>query len=86
MKKSLVVACLLSVGALSSFAQSPAQDAGAKLVAERDAAYSKAHPSATSKATMTKASMPMTKHSTKRNTHPMVKKAVKPVAKKAPAL
>ena len=86
MKKSLVVACVLSVFALSGFAQSPAQDAGAKLVAEHDAAYSSAHPSTSGKATMTKASMPMTKHSTKRHTHPMVKKAAKPVAKKEPAL
>ena len=86
MKKSLVVACLLSVCALSGFAQSPAQNAGAKLVAERDAAYVKAHPSPDAKTPMVKASMPMTKHSTKYRAHPMVKKAVKPVAKKAPAL
>lgn len=90
MKKSLVVACLLSVCALSSFAQSPAQTAGAKLVAEHDAAYAKAHPATTGKATMpkvstTKASKPMTKHSTKRHTPTMVKKPAKPVAKKAPA-
>ena len=44
MKKSLLLACLLSVCAVSSFAQSPAYDAGAKRVAERDAAYAKAHP------------------------------------------
>jgi len=86
MKKSLVVACVLSVFALSGFAQSPAQDAGAKLVAERDAAYSNAHPFTSGKSTRTNASMLMTKHSTKRHTHPMVKKAAKPVAKKTPAL
>ena len=44
MKKSLLLACLLSVVAVSSFAQTPANAAGAKLVAERDAAYARAHP------------------------------------------
>lgn len=48
MKKSLVLACLISVIAASSFAQSaPARtptEAGARLVAERDAAWLKAHP------------------------------------------
>ena len=44
MKKFLILASLLTVCAVSSFAQSPANDAGAKLVAERDAAYAKAHP------------------------------------------
>lgn len=44
MKKSLMFACILSVCAASSFAQSPANAAGARLVAERDAAYAKAHP------------------------------------------
>lgn len=48
MKKSLVVAFLVSVFAVSSFAQSapnrtPAET-GARLVAERDAAWQKAHP------------------------------------------
>lgn len=44
MKKSLTLACLFSVFAVSSFAQSPANAAGAKLVAERDASYAKVHP------------------------------------------
>ena len=44
MKKFLILASLLTVCAVSSFAQSPANDAGARLVAERDAAYAKAHP------------------------------------------
>lgn len=44
MKKSLMFACLLSVCVVSSFAQSPANAAGTRLVAERDAAYAKAHP------------------------------------------
>ncbi len=48
MKKSLVLACLVSAIAVSSFAQSaPAKtpaEAGARLVAERDAAWLKAHP------------------------------------------
>lgn len=44
MKKFLLLASLLTACAVSSFAQSPANDAGAKLVAERDAAYAKAHP------------------------------------------
>jgi hypothetical protein len=47
MKKSFVVACLLSVFAVSSFAQptpvaTPAE-LGAKLVAERDAAWFRTH-------------------------------------------
>ena len=46
MKKSLLLACFLSVCAISSFAQSSANEAGAKLVAERDAAYAQAHPEA----------------------------------------
>lgn len=50
MKKFLVLASLLSVCAVSGFAQpSPARtpaEAGAKLVAERDAAWLKAHPRA----------------------------------------
>ena len=81
MKKSLVVTCLLSVCALSSFAQSPAQVAGAKLVAEHDAAYAKAHPSPYLKATM-----PTTHHAGKRHTYPMVKHTTKQVAQKKPAL
>ena len=44
MKKTLFLACLLSVCTVSSFAQTPANDAGARRVAERDAAYAKAHP------------------------------------------
>ena len=48
MKKSLAIACLVSVFAVSSFAQSapprtPAE-VGAQRVAERDAAWQKAHP------------------------------------------
>ena len=81
MKKSLVVACLLSVCALSSFAQSPAQVAGAKLVAEHDAAYTNAHSSPN-----VKAAMPMTHHAGKRHVHPMVKKTTKQVAQKKPAV
>ena len=56
MKKSLVFVCLLSVCAFSSFAQSPANTAGAKLVAERDAAYAKAHPA------FVKVNAPVTHH------------------------
>ena len=50
MKKSLVLACVLSVCAVSSFAQSGAAQpaspavAGARLVAEHDSAWQKAHP------------------------------------------
>ena len=48
MKKSLIAACLVSVFAVSSFAQptpaTPPAQAGVKLVAERDAAWAKAHP------------------------------------------
>ena len=86
MKKSLVVACLLSVCALSGFAQSSAQVAGAKLVAEHDAAYAKADPSPYVKATMVKTTMPATHRAGKRHTHPMVKKTTKQVAQKKPAL
>lgn len=46
MKKSLVAAVILSVFAVSSFAQSTPAEAGAKLVAERDAAWLAAHPGA----------------------------------------
>ena len=74
MKKSVVAACLLSVCALSSFAQSPAQVAGARLVAERDAAYAQAHPSAHVKATV-----PMTHHAGKVHAHHVAKKATKQV-------
>ena len=44
MKKSLLLACLLSACAVSGFAQSPAESTGAKMVAERDAAYARTHP------------------------------------------
>jgi L-fucose isomerase-like protein len=50
MKKSLVAAVILSVFAVSGFAQSASAttpaEAGAKLVAERDAAWLAAHPGA----------------------------------------
>ena len=61
MKKSLLLACLLSVVAVSSFAQSPANAAGAKLVAERDAAYARAHPA------VVNAHPPMAHHAHKRH-------------------
>lgn len=51
MKKSLLLACLLSALAMSSFAQSvPAMtpaEAGAKRVAERDAEWARTHSGAT---------------------------------------
>ena len=74
MKKLLAVACVVSVCALPSFAQSPAQIAGPKLVAEHDAAYAKAYPSQYVKATM-----PMTHRTGKRHAHPMRKRATKKV-------
>ena len=43
MKKSYAIALLLSVCAVSSFAQD-ASALGARRVAERDAAYAKSHP------------------------------------------
>ena len=43
MKKSYAIALLLSVCAVSSFAQD-ASSLGARRVAERDAAYAKSHP------------------------------------------
>lgn len=44
MKKFTLVALLLSVAAFSSFAQGTSDSAGARRVAERDAAYAKNHP------------------------------------------
>lgn len=44
MKKSYLVALILSVSAVGSFAQGTAETAGARRVAERDAAYAKDHP------------------------------------------
>lgn len=61
MKKSLLLACLLTVCAVSGFAQSPASEAGAKRVAERDAAYAKAHPVAMS------VTAPTVRHAKKRH-------------------
>ena len=73
MKKSFVLACLLSVCAVSSFAQSPANAEGARRVAERDAAYAKAHPTTTMNH-----SMPTVRHGKKHRAH---RKAMKKVAK-----
>ncbi len=72
MKKSFVLACLLSVCAVSGFAQSPANTQGARLVAERDAAYAKAHPTTA----MNHSSM--VRHGPKHRAH---HKAVKKVTK-----
>ncbi len=69
MKKSFVLACFISACAVSSFAQTPASVEGARLVAQRDAAYAKAHPVSA----MTP-SKPVVKHRAHR-------KAVKKVAK-----
>lgn len=44
MKKSILVALLLSAFAFSSFAQGTPESAGARRVAERDAEYAKNHP------------------------------------------
>ena len=73
MKKTFVLACLLSVCAVSSFAQSPANIEGAKRVAERDAAYAKTHP-----ITTMNQSMPTVRHGKKHHTH---RKAMKKVMK-----
>ena len=81
MQKSLFVGCLLSVCALSSFAQSPAQVAGAELVAKHDAAYAMAHPTPHVNATK-----PTTHHAGKRHVRPMVKKTTQQVAQKKPAV
>ncbi|MFN5347934.1 MAG: hypothetical protein ACK5A0_00065 [Polaromonas sp.] len=56
MKKSFVLACFISACAVSSFAQTPANVEGARLVALRDSAYVKAHPTAMS------SSQPVVKH------------------------
>ena len=61
MKKFLLLASLLTACAVSSFAQSPANDAGARRVAERDAAYAKAHPVAMNDAS------PVVHHANKRH-------------------
>lgn len=76
MKKSLIAVCLLSGCALSSFAQTPANAAGAKLIAEHDAAYAKAHPAAD-----VKAIMPMTHHAVKRHAHRTMHRSMKKVTK-----
>ena len=73
MKKTFLLACLLSVCAVSSFAQSPANVEGARRVAERDAAYAKAHPTTTMNH-----SMPTVRHGKKHHTH---RKAMKKVTK-----
>jgi len=73
MKKTFALACLLSVCAMSSFAQSPVNTEGARRVAERDAAYAKAHPTTTMNQ-----SMPMVRHGKKHHTH---RKAMKKVTK-----
>ena len=71
MKKSLLLACLLSVCAVSSFAQSPANAEGARLVAARDAAYAKAHPMA-----IMNNSHPMARHGKKHRAHRKTMKKV----------
>ncbi|MDB5964075.1 MAG: hypothetical protein JWQ72_575 [Polaromonas sp.] len=58
MKKSLAFALLLSVFAAGSFAQD-ATSLGARRVAERDAAYAKAHP------VVAQASAPVVRHANK---------------------
>ena len=73
MKKTFVLACLLSVCAVSSFAQSPANIEGAKRVAERDAAYAKAYPTNTMNHTT-----PTVRHGKKHHTH---RKAMKKATK-----
>lgn len=70
MKKSLLLACLFSVCAVSSFAQSPVNDAGAK----RDAAYAKTHPAAMN------STLPIARHANKRHSkhrHHVTRKAMK---------
>ena len=62
MKKSYALALLLSVCAVSSFAQDPGS-AGARRVAERDAAYAKAHPVVIHQMT------PVVHHSKKHHSH-----------------
>ena len=64
MKKSLLLACLLSVCAVSSFAQSSVNAEGARMVAERDAAYAKSHLMATMNQ-----STPMVRHGKKHRAH-----------------
>lgn len=44
MKRSYALALLLSVCAITSFAQGSPDSPGARRVAERDAAYAKSHP------------------------------------------
>ncbi len=72
MKKSFVLACFISACAVSSFAQTPAAE-GARLVAQRDAAYAKAHP-----ATTMNRSTPAIHHARKHHAH---RKAVVKVTK-----
>ena len=85
MKNSIAIAFLLSLAASTSFAMSPAQPTpaalGAQVVAEHDAAYAKAHPSAF--AEFKTPAVHKTAHKTHR--HPNHKTATKPVAVKVSA-
>ena len=63
MNKSPLLAALLCIVAVSSFAQGSADSVGARRVAERDAAYAKQHPS------VIHPSAPVMKHMHKRHTH-----------------
>ncbi|MBC7609689.1 MAG: hypothetical protein H7228_08970 [Polaromonas sp.] len=73
MKKSFVLAILISACAVSSFAQTPASVEGARLVALRDAAYARAHPT-----TAMTSGTPAATHAHKHRAH---RKAVHKVTK-----
>ena len=69
MNKSPLLAILLCVITVSSFAQGSADSVGARRVAERDAAYAKQHPSVIHQS----APAAVVKHAHKRHTHRKVK-------------
>ena len=79
MNKSVIVACVLSACAIYSFAQTPTNVAGARLVAERDAAYAKTHANVEVKAATHSAqrAVPRKAHKAHRTTRHATKKVVK---------
>lgn len=77
MKKSALLACVLCAFTAGSFAQVSPAVQGAQRVAERDAAYAKAHPSAKVVKTATAKTVVHSKHKAKTK-KPAAGKNVKP--------
>ena len=81
MKKSYAIAMLLSVFAVSSFAQD-ASTIGARRVAERDAAYAKSHPVVIQKTALTPQKSIKHKSSKNKSSRPQKQNVVTPKAAK----